>query len=314
VVRISEVLFNPVGTPERLLEWVELEYLGSAPLLAEGWRLQDNREFDPLPTLELVPGRLHQIAGRSMVLTGEAAGVPVSVVSDQSLGNGLANTGDRLVLRGAAGEILDALPWGDDTSVNQPARPAVAEEHSLQWVANGSPAACGWEDNPKPSPGLPNRPAPTHTPTPSITATVTATGTITPTATASSTPAPTGTPMGTPAPSQAATPPAAQESAGGGGSLPSVPTRDTADSGSTESEAAIDEGATTPPEAQGAISPFDGQPRAVPAVGLGSGVSVPTGTPELRIAPPAPIGGAPTTLDGEPRREYAQSEPPHRCY
>ena len=189
VVRISEVMFNPVGTPERLLEWLELEYLGASPLVAEGWRLQDNNEFDPLPPLTLSPGSLHVIAARPMVLAGDAAGVPVTVVDDHSLGNGLANDGDRLLLRGAAGEILDALSWGNDTSVNRPSCPAVREGHSLQRVEGGHPAPCGWEDNPNPSPGLRNRPAPTRTPTATVTGTVTVTATITPTPSITATPA-----------------------------------------------------------------------------------------------------------------------------
>lgn len=280
--------------------------------MAEGWQLQDNREFDPLPALSLVPGGLHLIAARPMLLTGDAEGVPVTVLGDQSLGNGLANTGDRLLLRGAAGEVLDALSWGDDTSVNRPACPAVAEGHSLQRVDGGSPAACGWEDNPEPSPGLRNRPAPTHTPTPTPTgtATITPTASGTPTPGASTTPAPSGTPAGTPAPTAQRTPEAGIPTP----TIARTPVAPATIPQTAPSESSLGDGPASPMdpatglEATGVSAPAVQQPSGAPDAVTATGLPA-SPTPAFQISPPvAPITPA-VTLDGAAGREYAQSEP-----
>lgn len=214
-VVISEVMVNPAGT-ERPAEWVELWHRGAGQLHAEGWRLQDNQEFDPLPPFDLEPGQLALIVSNAETanrLLAALAVVVVVVVPDGSIGNGLANGGDRLLLRDGAGQVVDALSWGDDTSVNRPACPAPREGHSLQRRTDGGGgASCGFEDQPDPSPGLPNRPVPTPTPTVTRTPTRTATPTRTPTvtrtprATVTGTPGATATPTVTPLESQTAVP------------------------------------------------------------------------------------------------------------
>jgi hypothetical protein len=203
-------MYDPAGTPERAYEWVELEYTGTTSRSIEGWTLEDNRETDPLPDAWLTPGGLVLVVASALVGLPPGATPVVVEVADGTLGNGLANTGDRVVFRDATGQIIDAVSWGNDTFAGVTACPRIHQGHSLQRVAGGHPAACGFEDNPEPSPGLRNRPVlqPTATATRTGTATITATATITSTvsATATGTVHPTVTPTATGRPVETATP------------------------------------------------------------------------------------------------------------
>jgi hypothetical protein len=108
-------------------------------------------------------------------------------ISDGRIGNGLADDGDRLVLRDGQGSVIDALSYGRDATVFQPPAPAVAAGHSLQRIQSDvdTDQASDFADTSDPSPGMPMPPAtPTATPTVTPTPTASATPSATPTATA----------------------------------------------------------------------------------------------------------------------------------
>ena len=77
------------------------------------------------------------------------------MLADGKIGNGLGNSGDRLVLRDAAGRLVDAVSYGDDTTALSPAIPLVAAGHSLERSPPGhdTDAAGDFVDNAQPSPG-----------------------------------------------------------------------------------------------------------------------------------------------------------------
>ncbi|MDH7475587.1 MAG: lamin tail domain-containing protein [Anaerolineae bacterium] len=81
------------------------------------------------------------------------SGVVVSL--EGNIGNGLSNSGDRLVLRDGSGSEIDALSWGSDTTVFNPAAPDVAEGHSLERdPANAdTDSASDFVDQATPAPG-----------------------------------------------------------------------------------------------------------------------------------------------------------------
>jgi hypothetical protein len=137
-------------------------------------------------------------------------------MTDGSIGNGLSNTGDRVILLDPTGKIIDALSYGDDDTVILPPCYDVPEGHSLERQPAGldTNQAGDFADNATPSPGygLPSAtPTPTPTPTPSLTPTLTITSPFlsTPTPTAI-TPTPNLTPRLTPAPSLTTSPSASQ--------------------------------------------------------------------------------------------------------
>ncbi len=213
VIVVSEVLYNP-GSPGRdtAQEWIELENLSALPAEARGWSISDNVETDILPDFTIPPLGLALIVAQTGAVLASMQDEPVVVaVPDGSIGNGLANTGDRVILRDGSGQILDALSWGTDRTVNNPACPTAASGQSLQRARDGSDG-CSFVVNPRPSPGRHNvlvtaTPSPSPTPTP----TFTSTPTRTPAATLTSSPSPspvatqnvTNTPISSPVPTSA---------------------------------------------------------------------------------------------------------------
>ncbi len=199
-VVISEVMYDPPqGGTDSAYEWVEFFNPGNEAISLAGWTLADNTNSDLLPMFTLPPGEYLVVAATA---AGFAANYPAFTGNvtylEGTIGNGLANGGDRLHLLDPNGHIIDALSYGTDTSVFTLTRPAGSEGHSIARVPSDrdSDTASDWLDQPAPNPGGPGTaPAPTGTTTP--TATGTPTLTPTPTATDDQLPADTATPSAT---------------------------------------------------------------------------------------------------------------------
>jgi hypothetical protein len=216
---INEIQYDPPqeGT-DTAFEWVELLNHTGQTIDLTGWRISDNHETDPLPTLTLPPGGFAVVAARTDFYTNfpNFSG-NIVFMADGSIGNGLSNTGDRVILLDPTGKIIDALSYGDDNTIMSPPCQDVPEGHSLERRPAGldTNQASDFVDNATPSPGyglssateLPTpspSPTPTSTPTPPSTSTPIPTSTPTPTPTI--TPSPTFTPSPTPTPSPAPSP------------------------------------------------------------------------------------------------------------
>jgi len=78
-------------------------------------------------------------------------------LADGAIGNGLANSGDRLILKDATGQIIDAMSYGDDSSVLNPAPRAPASGYSLerQVISKRVAFPGDFAENANPSPGSP---------------------------------------------------------------------------------------------------------------------------------------------------------------
>ncbi len=178
IVVISEVLYDAVETGvDTAHEWVELYNTSSAWIEARRWTLSDNNLTDQLAEFSLPPRGVVVLTTRPLQALD---GATVVIIDDGSLGNGLANTGDRLVLRDSYGNVLDALSWGNDASVFNPPCAAVAPGHSLERrFGEAASEGCPYAEAATPSLGR----LPSATPTPSATATPLA-ATATPNATA----------------------------------------------------------------------------------------------------------------------------------
>ncbi len=155
-LRLSEVMSDALEAGrESAFEWVELVNVGSQMVNTAGWRLGDSAELDDLTAFEVPPGGFVVVAGPSAVF---AAGVHVVRVADGSIGNGLNNAGDTLRLVSPAGIEVDALSYGDSTSVFDPAPPAPSAGETLGARSPGAePDASNWAITLRPTPGEPNQ-------------------------------------------------------------------------------------------------------------------------------------------------------------
>jgi len=171
-ILLGEVQYDPSPPgSENAFEWVEIHNAGSEPVSLAGWQLADNRAADPLPDVEIAAGGRLVVAGERFSELFPSYTGPLATIA--SIGNGLGNAGDRVELRDAQGDVVDALSYGDDAGILDPPVPLAAAGHSLERVPAGrdTDAASDWVDQPAPSPGgspsgLPPTAAPPDTPVP----------------------------------------------------------------------------------------------------------------------------------------------------
>jgi len=73
-----------------------------------------------------------------------------------NIGNGLSNTGDRLILKDQDGNIIDQMSYGADNSIFDPACPNVARGHSLERKSLGKDTDTNDDfiDQVSPTPGV----------------------------------------------------------------------------------------------------------------------------------------------------------------
>jgi hypothetical protein len=178
-VVINEVQYDPDRAgQDSAYEWIELYNPNTCSVDVTGWAIEDNQEKDTIPDLRLGPG------GYAVVAAG--AGFhdhfpgfegSIAYMNDGSIGNGLSNDGDRLVLVDSAGSIVDAMSYGGDAGVLSPPCVDVTEGHSLERRPAGidTGRASDFVDNEEPTPGTglsasapAQSPAPTPAPAPTL--------------------------------------------------------------------------------------------------------------------------------------------------
>ena len=105
------------GSQDAAYEWVEIHNPGPASIDLAGWRLADNRGEDPIPATTLGAGA-YLIVGGSEALAAELpADLQLVAVADGRIGNGLANSGDRVLLIDPSGVAVDGVSWGSDRTI-----------------------------------------------------------------------------------------------------------------------------------------------------------------------------------------------------
>jgi hypothetical protein len=156
-VKINEVLYDPAQScDEAGNEWLELYNAGSEPVDLGDWTISDNGTGDRLPPLTLPPRAFVVIAAsEAFRRTYPAFDGSLLALDGDKIGNGLADKGDRLILRDSAGRLADALSYGEDVTILTPPAIAVASGHSLERSPPGhdTDSAADFVDNPRPSPG-----------------------------------------------------------------------------------------------------------------------------------------------------------------
>ena len=137
-LEITEIFANAgEGSRDAAFEWVEIHNAGTAPIDLAGWTIGDNGAMDELPGVVIAPGARLTIGGSAEAADG---GVDI-VVEDGRIGNGLANSGDVVLLRDPRGRVVDEVDY------RVPPIPAPEAGRSIALTA------AGWVLNTEPSPG-----------------------------------------------------------------------------------------------------------------------------------------------------------------
>jgi hypothetical protein len=194
---ISEVLYDaPQSGTDSPYEWVEIYNPTGAPVDLAGWTLRDSAAQDAIPAFTLGPGQYLVVAATAAGFFANYPGFDRNLVAiENAIGNGLGNTGDRVVLADGNGFEVDAMSYGTDAGVLDPPCPGVLVGWSLARVpsAHDTDTVADWLPQETPSPDDPGS-VPVSTPT------VTSSPTLSPTTTPTPGPSPTATHTRTPGP------------------------------------------------------------------------------------------------------------------
>ena len=117
-LRFSELLTAGDGGSSPNLQWVELVNAGSSAVSTEGWTIGTSGGANELAAARIPAG------GYAVVATNRAAldaGVPTIPLAAGDMAPGIVPGGDELHLFSPDGTELDAISFGDDSSVFDPA-------------------------------------------------------------------------------------------------------------------------------------------------------------------------------------------------
>ena len=162
---INEVYYNPdsehmqgANPDENNFEWIEIYNPTTSTINLKNWKIVDNSGSERSiseSNRDILPGDFVIIAKADNVRV--IWGIPNEkfIGIGQIFGNGLANAGDRVVLKDNLGNIVDQMSYGNDKTAFDPACPDVAEGHSLERSPAGkdTDTAADFIDRYPPTPG-----------------------------------------------------------------------------------------------------------------------------------------------------------------
>jgi hypothetical protein len=144
---INEVMYDP-DISDNYYEWIELFNPSNESINISGWTIVDNSETETIEgdfehgngTTTIPPQGYAIITdhGTKFYENFSISNDTIKLyVDDSSIGNGLGNSGDKLILKNETGEIIDAVEWIIDYE-DVPGIPAfsVLENHSLSRYIN----------------------------------------------------------------------------------------------------------------------------------------------------------------------------------
>ncbi len=115
-------------------EWIELYNPNTDPVDISDWILEDNQAQDIIPSSTIIPAQGFLLIAASndtwSYWKNIPSTVPKIVLSDGSIGDGLDNDGDRIILKDKNGAQIDALSYEQDISVFDPAAPLDAPNNT----------------------------------------------------------------------------------------------------------------------------------------------------------------------------------------
>ena len=141
-ILINEIMYNPIQD-DNYNEWVELYNPTNQSINISGWTITDNSapdylegDFENGNGTTIIPPNGYAIIADHGTKIYENFSIPNNTirlyVDDSSIGNGLGNSGDKLILKNDTGETIDAVEWIINYT-DVPGAPAetVDEGHSL---------------------------------------------------------------------------------------------------------------------------------------------------------------------------------------
>jgi hypothetical protein len=139
-------------------EWIEIYNPTSQGISLKDWKLVDNSGAETI-----IHDNKKVPAGGFALVSKDADTwkfwnenpAAVKIELGQQIGDGLDNSGDRLILKNPAGQIVDALSYGADTSVFNPSIPPVPLGSSFERKTPGfdTDAAFDFVTRTPPTPG-----------------------------------------------------------------------------------------------------------------------------------------------------------------
>ncbi len=179
-VLINEVQYDPIGAgTDTKTEWIELYNTTGDDVDLTGWLLCDNNDSigEAFPSTVLAAGEYLVLAAVVDSFHLNFPGIPAINWPDSSLGGGLSNTADMLVMLNSTGTVIDAVNWGTVSTLwptwikfsaygwNPGAIDAV-QGHSIGRSPNGfdTNQSSDWADMASPTPGATNGGAVVYTP------------------------------------------------------------------------------------------------------------------------------------------------------
>ena len=163
---INEVMYNPTQD-DNYNEWIELYNPTNQSINISGWSITDNNLEDLLEGdtdngngTTIIPPNGYAIIADHETKIYENFSIPNTAiriyVDDLSIGNGLGNNNDKLILKDETEQIIDAIEWGIDY-LDVPGSPAnlIDEGHSLcrQVDSYNNDSSIDFYDGIKPTPG-----------------------------------------------------------------------------------------------------------------------------------------------------------------
>jgi len=100
-------------------EWLELYNPSETPIDLSGWKICDNTSCDTLSDSNIIPAGGFAIVTNSSTTWNYYWEIPddiIKIALNNSVGGGLGNTADMLVLKNPDGLIIDQLNWGTPVS------------------------------------------------------------------------------------------------------------------------------------------------------------------------------------------------------
>jgi len=147
--------------PESKYEWIEFYNPSGTIVNLKDWEICDNHSCKQIhQNISINPNEFILVSHDSSIWapgTGYWSIPPgtKTINLGGAIGNGLANTGDRVILKDKQGNIIDAMNYGNDTAIWNPACPGVAKGSSLTRSPNGhdTNSSSDFIENTSPTPG-----------------------------------------------------------------------------------------------------------------------------------------------------------------